>query len=627
MRPSVLFVTAWLLASITSADGQEPLYTPRTIDQAIARGTRSRSGLPGPRYWQNRARYAIDVSVAPPDRLVRGSEQITYYNNSPDSLRELVFKLVMNIHKPGAPRTIAFSNDYLTDGVTIDSFAVNGVALPWTPDSPFTTASVKLPAPLPAHDSVRLAFRWHYSLSRQPAREGVIDSTTFYMAYFYPRVAVYDDYAGWDRVEFTDLQEFYSDFNDYDVTLHVPANVIVWGTGTLTNASAVLRPAYFQRFTESLASDGTIRIATKAELSGGRVTQGTVWHFTASNVPDVAFGLSDHYDWDAASAIVDSASNRRASVQAAYNDSAADFHAMVQMARHSLSFMSHQWPGVPYPYEKTTVFQGGAGMEYPMMVNDESYADSAVADLVAAHEIAHTWFPFYMGINETRYAFMDEGWATTLEYLAGRVKMGVAAETNLFRTVRVSPWVNDPSPLADLPIITPADVLHNPAYRANAYGKAALGYLALREFLGDSLFRRSLHAYMGAWHGKHPTPWDFFNTFTAASGRNLNWFWNAWYFRSGYIDLAVRAVSRVPNGFAISLENVGGLPAPVDLRLTFTDGTAMTVHETVGMWSGDQRHASVTVGTTKALRSVDLSGDIWMDANPSNDRWPSGPPR
>ena len=149
------------------------------------------------------------------------------------------------------------------------------------------------------------------------------------------------------------------------------------------------------------------------------------WHFTASNIPDMAFGLSDHYDWDARSVVVDDATHRRASVQAAYNDSAADFHQMVQFGRHSLDCLSHQWPGVPYPYEKTTEFQGGAGMEYPMMANDESYPDPAFAEFVAAHEIAHTYMPFYMGINETRYAFMDEGWATTFEYLINRVDMGV----------------------------------------------------------------------------------------------------------------------------------------------------------------------------------------------------------
>ena len=141
------------------------------------------------------------------------------------------------------------------------------------------------------------------------------------------------------------------------------------------------------------------------------------WHFSARHIPDVAFNLSDHYVWDAGSVLVDDATRRRASVQAAYNDTAADYHHMVQFGRHALDWLSHNWPGVPYPYEKTTVVQGPAGMEYPMMANDEAYADTNFARFVAEHEIAHTYFPVYMGINETRYAFMDEGWATALEHL------------------------------------------------------------------------------------------------------------------------------------------------------------------------------------------------------------------
>ena len=124
-----------------------------------------------------------------------------------------------------------------------------------------------------------------------------------------------------------------------------------------------------------------------------------------ANIPDMTFGLSDHYDWDGASVVVDDAAKRRVSVQSAYNDTATDFHSMVRFARHSLDWLSHSWPGVPYPYEKSTVFQGGAGMEYPMMVNDESYPDTNFSSFVALHEIAHTYFPFYMGIRRDAVRF------------------------------------------------------------------------------------------------------------------------------------------------------------------------------------------------------------------------------
>ena len=619
----------WYLAlaaiPLLAAPVAPPLYTPRQVKLAYEHGTRSLDGKPGAKYWQNHGRYTITVTAAPPDRVITGSEQITYPNESPDTLSRLVFKLFLNIHRPGAPRVGNATEDYLTSGVHIDAFSVDGKPTAWPDDPRYATwQPIALPAPLAPHDSVRLAVDWHYQISKQANREGMIDSTTYYLAYFYPRVAVYDDYNGWDTMDFTDEQEFYSDFNDYDVTVRVPANYLVWGTGTLRNADALLQPEYLRRFQSSFTTDQTVRVATKAELAAHGVTAQSAqnaWHFTATNVPDMAFGLSDHYDWDAGSVVVDDATHRRASVQAAYNDTAADFHHMVQMARHGLDFLSHQWPGVPYPYEKTTVFQGGAGMEYPMMVNDESYADTSFARFVAAHEIAHTYMPFYMGINETRYGFMDEGWATTFEYLINRVDMGPAAADKFYEQFRINGWAHDPSPLEDLPIITPEDMLKNQAYGNNAYGKPSLGYLAVKELLGDSLFKAALHEYMDRWHGKHPTPWDFFYTFNDASGKDLDWFWNNWFFSNGYIDLAVRAVTRTRTGYTVQVDNIGGLDAPFDVHIRYTDGTDATIRESPAFWQASSTHGTIALATSRAVRSVALDGGIFVDADSTNNVW------
>jgi hypothetical protein len=622
----------WLLAvlgvPLFAEPAAPPLYMPRAVQQAFKHGTRSPDGLPGSKYWQNRGRYSITVTAMPPDRTVKGTEQITYANNSPDTLRTLVIKLFLNIHKPGAPRNGGADEAYLTSGVHIDGFSVNGTPIPWR-DEPgyFTWQRVPLPTPLMPRDSIRLSFDWHYEISREANREGMIDSTTYFLAYFYPRVAVYDDYNGWDTMDFTDSQEFYSDFNDYDVLVKVPANYLVWGTGRLVNPSEVLQPTYLQRYQASLTSDQTIRVATKEDLATRNVTvQAPVntWRFRADDIPDMAFGLSDHYVWDAASVVVDSASRRRASVQAAYNDTAPDYRHMVRFGRHALDWFSRNWPGIPYPYEKTTVFQGPAGMEYPMMANDESYgADTVFARFVAEHEIAHTYMPFYMGINETRYGFMDEGWATTFEYLIGQVDLGPQRAADFFKQFRVNRWARDPSPLEDIPIITPEDVLKGVAYSINAYGKPALGYLAVKDLLGDATFKKALHAYMGRWHGKHPIPWDFFNTFNDASGRNLNWFWHNWFFTNYYIDLAVGDVKKTRNGYSVVIDNIGGMVAPVDVLVRYGDGTTDTMHQTPAIWESNERRATVAIPTRKTLQSLELNGGIWVDADTTNNKWPS----
>jgi hypothetical protein len=623
---------SWLVALLTvpllPAPTAPPLYMPRTMKQAVKNGTRSLDGRPGPKYWENHAHYSIAVTVSPPDRAVKGTEKISYLNNSPDTLRNLVVKLFVNIHKPGAPRAGGAAADYLNPGVHVDAFSVNGQSATWGDDArTFTWKRVRLPSPLMPHDSVQLAFDWHYEISLEAGREGMLDSTTYYLAYFYPRVAVYDDYNGWDMMDFTDQQEFYSDFNNYDVSLTVPKNYVVWGTGTLLNASEVLQPAALQRFNTSLTSDDVIHVATKEQMAADQVTAQNAtntWHFKADNIPDMAFAVSNHYDWDAASVMVDDATHRRASVQSAFNDTAADYHHMVSFGQHALGWLSHNWPGVPYPYEKTTIVQGSADMEYPMMVNDGSTPDTVFSRFVVEHELAHTFFPFYMGTNETRYGFMDEGWATTFEYLIGTADIGKAAATTFFQQFRVNRWIHDPSPLEDLPIVTPGDILKGVAYGNNAYGKPALGYLAVKDLLGDATFKKALHAYMDRWHGKHPSPWDFFNTFSDVSGQNLNWFWNNWYFSNNYIDLALTSVKKNGNGYSLSVQNIGGMDAPVDAHVKYTDGDSATFHETPAIWKANEKQATFVIPAHKTVASIDLDGGIWMDADTTNNSWKAG---
>jgi hypothetical protein len=621
-----IFFGLLLAFSLPYANSQS-LYIPRNVEQAFKKGTRSPDGRPGSNYWQNTGHYTINVNAAPPDRTVRGSEQITYINNSPDTLRNIVIKLILNIHKPGALRYGAVSPDYLTPGTQIDGYSEDGQSKPWNSNGQESTwRPVRLSKPLVPHDSVQLSFDWHYQISLESNREGMIDSTTFFLAYFYPRVAVYDDYNGWDRLDFTDQQEFYNDFNNYILNVTVPKNYIVWATGTLQNPDAVLTPAYAKKLAASMSTDSILSIATKEDLAGKQVTTQNAtntWKWTANDITDMTVGLSDHFVWDASSVVVDDATGRRASVQAAYNDTAKDFHRMVEFGRHSLDWLSHNWPGIPYPFPKTTIFQGYADMEYPMMVNDGTNEDPIFSRFVAEHEIAHTWFPFYMGINEARYAFMDEGWATTFELLIGRADLGTEKAEGFYRQFRVNGYINDPSSEEDLPIITPANVLRGAAYGNNAYGKPSLAYLAMKDLLGDDLFKKCLHEYMRRWHGKHPIPWDFFHSFNDASGQDLNWFWTNWFFTNNYIDLAIGKVEQNSKEYAISVQNTGGFAIPFELDILFTDGSSKKVHVTPATWKKDPQNTRIALiaESGKKIRSVEINGGIYVDATPADNKW------
>jgi hypothetical protein len=618
-----LFVMT-LLITFLGANAQD-LYIPRNIKQAYLKETRSAEGRPGGKYWQNYGRYNINITATPPGRTIKGSENITYINNSPDSLKNIVIRIIANIHKPGAARYSSAGADYLTSGVSIDSFVVNGVAQSWTEDGFHTTwYPVPLPKQVLPKDSLKLTIAWHYDLSKESGREGMLDSTTFYLAYFYPRVSVYDDYNGWDQTNFTDLQEFYSDFNDYSVSVTVPQNFVVWSTGTLQNADAVLQPSFAKRLQESFASDSVIHVATLQDMLGKKVTATNTmntWKWNAVGVPDVALAISDHYVWDAASVVVDDATHRRVSMQSAFDDTAQDFHQMTGFGTHALSWLSHNWPGQPYPYPKMTAVQGQADMEYPMMINDSHNDAPEFSRFVAEHEIAHTWMPFYMGINEGRYAFMDEGWATTFEYLIGISDLGQQSAESFYKQFRVQGWINDKSSEEDIPVITPANALTGIGYGNNAYVKPSLGYLAMKEMLGDTLFKKCLLEYMDRWHGKHPIPWDFFYTFNNVSGKNLNWFWSNWYFSNGYIDIALQNIVQNKKSSTAYVQNIGGFATPFNLVVTYQDGSTQTFRETAEVWSANQKATAVIIPSGKAIASAQLQGGIFMDADETNNTW------
>jgi hypothetical protein len=253
------------------------------------------------------------------------------------------------------------------------------------------------------------------------------------------------------------------------------------------------------------------------------------------------------------------------------------------------------------------------------MVNDSHETDLVFAQLVQDHEIAHTYFPFYMGTNESRYAFMDEGWATTFELLIGTAERGKASADEFYKKFRVTRWINGPHEKEN-PIITPSpDVTFGGGN--NAYGKPSLSYLALKDMLGDALFKKALHNYMSNWNGKHPIPWDYFNSMKKGSGKNLDWFFYNWFFTPNYIDLDLEKADKTSAGYTLSIKNIGGFAVPFDINVTYADGTTEAFHQTPIVWEHDQKNISVNIKTSKEVKSITLDGGIFMDANTKDNTW------
>jgi len=207
--------------------------------------------------------------------------------------------------------------------------------------------------------------------------------------------------------------------------------------------------------------------------------------------------------------------------------------------------------------------------------------------------------------------------------LIGTADMGKEKAEGLFKQFRVAGWMNATASDLQIPVVTPGDAMTGFGFGTNEYGKAALGYLAMKDLLGDELFKKCLQEYMSRWHGKHPLPWDFFNTFNNVTGKNLNWFWNNWFFGTGYIDYDLQEVKKSSTGYNIAIKNKGGFFAPVDVMVKYTNGTMETKHLTPAIWEKNPNLVNVPLATKKKIESVKLDGGIFMDADESNNQTPA----
>jgi len=298
-----------------------------------------------------------------------------------------------------------------------------------------------------------------------------------------------------------------------------------------------------ENYNKAKKSDNVINIFSFSDTKNNKVLKSNEtnqWHFIADHVPDFTFGVSKYSNWDGTSIIADKVTGRRVFVDVVYPDSVDSFDEGAYFAKESVKFMVDSLPGYPFPYSHITSFCNGrkrGGMESPMMVNEGDPSDREQAIGLIFHEISHSYFPFYMGTNERKYAWMDEGWATWLTY---GILDQMEPDNNYFENVSNS-FQDLSGKEKEVPLIFPSNLITDYAsYRVHAYNRSAMAYAFLRNTLGDKLFKEALHAYMDRWNGKHPIPYDFFNTFENVTGQDLDWYIQPWFFDRAYADLGIK---------------------------------------------------------------------------------------
>ena len=599
---------------------QVKLPVPLNVQQLYDKGYRSIDGRPGKNYWQNSADYNIAVNYNPFSRLVSGSEEIIYTNNSPGNLDEMVFKLYPNLYKKGSIRDMPVDPSDLTDGVTIERIEIGGSVKPQGQLIINGTNMTVKGVNIQSRQTIKIFIQFNYSLNKNShIRTGEIEDGAAFIAYFFPRIAVYDDLEGWNLNPYLGTQEFYNDFCNFNVSVTVPTNYLVWGTGDLQNCGDVLTNKYCERLAHAEKKDEIVFIIDQNDLKQGGITKNNAtntWKFTAKNVVDFAFAVSDHYLWNSTSLVVDKTTGRRTRVDAVFNIKHKEYFEVIDIARKTVELMSYQFPKWPFPYQHETVFDGLDQMEYPMMVNDNPVQTRFDGVTLTDHEIFHAMFPFYMGINETRYGWMDEGWATIGEWL-----LSPMIDSSIADDFGILGYSNNAGKDFDMPVTTLSTLLKGETFINNSYEKPGLGYLYVKDMLGDDLFFKGLHFYIQQWNGKHPLPLDFFNCMNTGSGKNMNWFWRKWFYETGYPDLSIAKVANKGNTKHIVIESKGNKPVPVDATITFADGTIQKIHRSIAVWEKESKTVTLKFNSSKKITKIELGSLYVPDVNKSDNIW------
>lgn len=617
LKRSILLYFFFLSNTLVAQKVLLPIAT--NLAKAYTSHTRSISGSPGKLYWQNKADYHIQLTFDPLTRQLAGDLTIVYQNNSPDTLTQLVFKLFPNFFESSSIRSTFIKTEDLTQGVEIKSVQLEGQSIASKNQVIRGTNMYIRGTQIHPGQLTHITLSFAYVVNKTSfTRTGQVDSGAFVIAYFFPRIAVYDDVDGWDQYPYTGKEEFYNDFCNFKVAITLPGNYQCWATGTLLNPQEVYQPKIYQRIEASLSSDRITDIITTDDLQKEAITQKNpvnTWRYEAKEVSDFAFTVSNHYVWKASGVIVDTLTHRRTRVDVVYNPEHKAFEPVIDYARKTVELISYTLPGIPFPYANQCVFEGLDAMEYPMMVNNLPFeADEAIYFTV--HEIFHSIFPFLVGSNETKHSFMDEGWATWSEFtLAPIIKPSLAD------TYDMSPFTSSAGSDQDVPIMTLTPQLYGKARYSNKDLKPALGLHYIREMLGDSLFLKALRYYIHQWQGKHPTPYDFFYCINAGSGKDLNWFWKNWFFEKFTPDLAIEQVVRKRHQYKAVILNKGGCIIPIHLTVIYTDGTKQELGSSIACWSEGKDRVTLTFKSTKVIQKLMLGKPYDADINSSDNIW------
>jgi hypothetical protein len=576
MKKLTIFMCVLLFSTVTHAQQETWNGKFEQMGQMLPTPNeyRTGSGAPGPKYWQQRADYDIDIILDDKSQKITGKETINYYNNSPDVLTYLWVQLDQNVREQGT-NTVKTQSSSISDimqaknaakdmgytdfdgGFKIQALTdIAGKKLSYTINK--TMMRINLPQPLKSGGSFSFKVEWFYNVNDRMelgGRSGYEyfpeeDNYIYTIAQFYPRMAVYDDYEGWQNKQFLRRGEFTVGFGNFKVNITVPSDHIVASTGTLLNPGDVLTKKEVSRFEEAKKSfDKPVIIVTQAEAEAKEKTKSSktvTWTYQADNVRDFAFATSRKFIWDAQAVKV----GKNTPLAMSYYPKEGNplwEQESTKAVKNTLETYSKYTIDYPYPVA-ISVHSASIGMEYPMICfnfgrpnPDGTYSDRTKYGMIGVivHEVGHNFFPMIINSDERQWTWMDEGLNTFVQYRTEQEQY-INFPSRRGPASKITDYMKGDKEFIR-PIMTNSEQIQQ--FGNNAYAKPATALNILREtVMGPELFDASFKEYAQRWAFKNPKPADFFRTMEDASAVDLDWFWKGWFYTVDNVDMAVDEV-------------------------------------------------------------------------------------
>jgi hypothetical protein len=611
--------------------------------------TRSASGQPGAKYWQNRADYQLSAILNDKSNEITGTEILTYTNNSPDKLSFLWMNLEQNAFKPGSRNEAVIpikgsrggtKGEIVDGGFKIKSVKIISTSKKGTTESEAkftitdTRMQVMLPQDLNANGSaIKLKIEFSYISPQYGSdRTGIVDTKNgkiYTIAQWYPRMSVYDDVRGWNVNPYIGA-EFYLEYGDFDVNITAPANHIVVCSGELQNESEVYTAEQQKRWAQAKQSDKTVMIRSAAEVTNpasrpsGKST--LTWKFKIKNARDASWASSSAFMVDAAK--INLPSGKKSLAISAYpveSEGVKAWSRATEYSKYSIENYSKRWFEYPYP-AATNVAGNEGGMEYPGIIFCDYTSTEEGLWGVTDHEFGHTWFPMIVGSNERLFAWMDEGFnqfinsISDVDFNNGEYKQPQINYNNMAEAL-TGPQLE--------PVFTSPDVMKEDNIGYLCYYKPQTGLIMLREqILGKERFDKAFRTYVARWAFKHPQPDDFFRTMENVAGEDLNWFWRGWFMNNWRLDQSIRKIKYSKNdaskGVLITIDNLEKMAMPITLEIKTKSGKTSRMQLPVEIW---MRNTDWTfkANVNEEIDSITLDPDhVLPDSNAANNVWTAG---